>query len=222
MASVITLYQALHQGIFDRLKYLDGIPPLLFRLILAPVMVAAGLHKFLNFEDMVSWFGNPDWGLGLPAPAVMVFLAAASELVGGLALLIGFAVRWMAVPLMVSMAVAAGAVHWQHGWFAIAPGDPDTSAAKVVAMAGIPAAQASLENSVEVGKRVSAVKSLLKQHGNYSWLTEKGSFVVLNNGIEFAATYFVMLLSLFFTGGGRFFSLDYWLSRWAGGNVVGG
>ena len=208
MASVITLYQALHQGIFDRLKYLDGIPPLLFRLILAPVMVAAGLHKFVNFEDMVGWFGNPDWGLGLPAPALMVFLAAASELVGGLALLVGFAVRWMAVPLMVSMAVAAGAVHWQHGWFAIAPGDPDTSAAKVVAMAGIPAAQASLENSVEVGKRVSAAKSLLKQHGNYPWLTEKGSFVVLNNGIEFAATYFVMLLSLFFTGGGRFFSLD--------------
>jgi uncharacterized membrane protein YphA (DoxX/SURF4 family) len=35
--------------------------------------------------------------------------------------------------------------------------------------------------------------------------------VILNNGIEFAATYFVMLLSLFFTGAGRFFSLDYWI-----------
>ena len=216
MTSPIALYQTLHTGIFSRLKYLDGIPPLLFRLILAPVMVAAGLHKFLNFEDMVSWFGNPDWGLGLPVPALMVFLAAASELVGGLALLIGLAVRWMAIPLMVSMAVAIGAVHWEHGWFAIAPGDPDTSAAKAVAMLGIPAAKDSLENSIEVGKRVSAVKSLLKQHGNYAWLTEKGSFVVLNNGIEFAASYFVMLLSLFFTGGGRFVSLDYWLSRWFG------
>jgi len=36
---------------------------------------------------------------------------------------------------------------------------------------------------------------------------------VLNNGIEFAATYLVMLLSLFFTGGGRLLSLDYWLQR---------
>ncbi len=216
MASPITLYQTLHQSIFGRLKYLDGLPPLLFRLFLAPVMIAAGLHKFMNFEDMVSWFGNPDWGLGLPAPAVMVFLAAAAEFAGGLLLLIGFAVRWVTIPLMVSMLVAAFAVHWENGWFAIAPGDPETSSAKVVAMAGVPAAKHSLENSVEVGKRVSAAKQILKEHGNYSWLTEKGSFVVLNNGIEFAATYFILLLSLFFTGGGRFFSLDYWLARWLG------
>ena len=40
--------------------------------------------------------------------------------------------------------------------------------------------------------------------------------MVLNNGIEFAATYFIMLLSLLFTGGGRYSSLDYWLARRAG------
>ena len=39
------------------------------------------------------------------------------------------------------------------------------------------------------------------------------SLVVLNNGIEFAATYFVMLLALFFLGGGRFVSVDYWMAR---------
>lgn len=220
MASPIALYQTLHNGIFGRLKYLDGLPPLLLRLILAPVMIAAGSHKFANFEDMVGWFGNSDWGLGLPIPAVMVFLAAAAELFGGIALLIGLAVRWACIPLMIAMAVAIFSVHWEHGWFAIAPGDPDTSAAKVVAMAGFPAAKASLENSVEVGKRVSAAKGLLKQHGNYAWLTEKGSFVVLNNGIEFGAIYFVMLLSLFFTGGGRFVSLDYWFLRWFGGKSI--
>ena len=107
MASPITLYHTLHQGIFERLKYLDGVPPLLFRSFLAPVMIAAGLHKIVNFEDMVSWFGNPDWGLGLPAPALMVFLAAAAEFAGGLLLLIGLAVRWVTIPLMVSMLVAA-------------------------------------------------------------------------------------------------------------------
>jgi uncharacterized membrane protein YphA (DoxX/SURF4 family) len=36
---------------------------------------------------------------------------------------------------------------------------------------------------------------------------------VLNNGIEFAVTYLLMLLSLFFTGPGRFLSVDYWLRR---------
>jgi putative oxidoreductase len=37
--------------------------------------------------------------------------------------------------------------------------------------------------------------------------------MILNNGIEFAATYFVMLLALFFMGGGRWVSLDDWLRR---------
>ena len=36
---------------------------------------------------------------------------------------------------------------------------------------------------------------------------------ILNNGIEFSAIYFAMLLSLFFMGGGRFVSIDYWLKR---------
>ncbi len=218
MNSIVTLYTNFHRARFSRLQYLDGLAPLLLRLILAPVMIAAGWHKFHNFEDMVSWFGNADWGLGLPAPVLMVFLAAFSELVGGLALLIGLAVRWFAIPLMVSMLVAAASVHWQHGWFAIAPGNPETSTAKVLADVGIPAAKRSLENSVGVGERVSAAKSILREHGNYDWLSEKGSFVVLNNGIEFAATYFVMLLSLLFSGGGRYFSLDYWLKRalWKG------
>lgn len=213
MISIITKCQTLQNKVFGCFKYLDGLPPLLFRLILAPVLMSAGWHKFANFDDMVSWFGNSDWGLGLPAPAIMVFLAAAAELFGGFALLIGLAVRLACIPLLVTMLVAVFSVHWEHGWFAIAPGDPETSAAKVVSVAGFPAAKASLENSAEVGKRLNAAKSLLREHGNYNWLTEKGSFVVLNNGIEFAATYFVILLSLFFSGGGRFFSVDYWLAR---------
>ena len=55
-------------------------------------------------------------------------------------------------------------------------------------------------------------KDLLRAHGNYGWLTEHGSLVMLNNGIEFAATYFIMLLSLFFTGAGRWVSLDAWIA----------
>lgn len=37
--------------------------------------------------------------------------------------------------------------------------------------------------------------------------------MVLNNGIEFAATYFIMLLALFFMGAGNYFSVDYWIAR---------
>ena len=37
--------------------------------------------------------------------------------------------------------------------------------------------------------------------------------MVLNNGIEFAATYFVMLLTLFFIGAGKYASIDYWIRQ---------
>ena len=36
---------------------------------------------------------------------------------------------------------------------------------------------------------------------------------MLNNGIEFAATYFAILLALFFMGAGRYLSADYWIAR---------
>ena len=198
------------QDLFDKSRAVDFLAPLALRLYLAPIFIAVGLHKLHNFEGIVYWF---DQSLGLPAPELMAFLATAAELGGGVALLIGLAVRWVAIPLMITMAVAAGSAHWDNGWFAVAPSDPDTSVAKVLAVIEFPGAEESLQNSVEVGKRLGAAKSLLREHGNYQWLTEKGGLVVLNNGIEFAVTYFIMLLVLFFQGGGRFISVDFWLGK---------
>ena len=64
------------------------------------------------------------------------------------------------------------------------------------------------DNIEGVTERLNMAKRLLRENGNYDWLTETGNFVISNNGIEWAATYFVMLLALFFTGGGKL-SLDY-------------
>jgi len=195
----------------DKLNFLA---PLLLRLFLAPVFISAGLTKLYAFESTVAWFGNSDWGLGLPFPELMTFLVVAAELGGGFLVLLGLATRYVTIPLMITMLVAIFAVHWGNGWFAIAPSDPATSMAQPLAAIGFPAAEASLVNSEEVGQRLTAARGILREHGNYSWLTGRGNFVVLNNGIEFGATYFIMLLSLFFTGAGRYVSLDYWLLRW--------
>lgn len=111
----------------------------------------------------------------------MAGLATGAEVVGACALLIGLGVRWMSIPLMVTMAVAMLTTHWHNGWQAIA--DPKSAFANDQAAAAV--------------ERLSRAKDILKEHGNYDWLTETGNFVVLNNGIEFAATYFVMLLALF-------------------------
>lgn len=175
----------------------DFIGPLLIRLYLAPVFFMAGLNKYNGFEGTVAWFGNPDWGLGLPMPWLMAFLATATELVGAALLLLGFATRWISIPLMVTMLVAIFAVHWQNGWLAIATGS------------GLFATERT-EGAID---RLNRAKAILEEHGNYSWLTENGSLAVLNNGIEFATTYLVMLIALFFLGGGRYTSVDYWISR---------
>lgn len=199
------------QGLLDATRKLDFLAPLAFRLFLAPIFITAGLEKALHFSDTVGWMGAE--GLGLPFPLFMAFLATAAELVGGFCLLLGFAVRWMAIPLMITMIVAVVAVHWENGWFAIASTNPETSIVHIMASVGFPGAQESLLNSAEVNMRLDRINELLDQYGNYDWLTEKGSLVVLNNGIEFAVTYFIMLLSLFFTGAGRWVSVDYWIHR---------
>ena len=183
-------YYSIHEAIFSRVKYLDGLAPLAMRLFLFYPFLYAGKQKLAGIDNTIQWFGNPDWGLGLPFPTVLAYLAAYTEFFGALLLLIGLAVRWISIPLMVTMLVAIFAVHWDHGWFAIAQSsDP------------------------EVAMRVGAARELLQEHGNYDWLTAKGGFVILQNGIEFAVTYLIMLFALFFTGGGRYFSVDYWLSQ---------
>lgn len=60
-------------------------------------------------------------------------------------------------------------------------------------------------------EKLDKAREILQNYGNYDWLTSSGSFVILNNGIEFAATYMIMLLALLVLGGGRYFSLDYWI-----------
>ena len=57
------------------------------------------------------------------------------------------------------------------------------------------------------------MRDIIDENGNPDWLYEKGNIVVLNNGIEFATSYFIMLLALFFIGAGRFTSVDYYLNR---------
>lgn len=190
METIARCYYAIHNALFPRLRPLDGLPALAMRLYLVPVFWMAGTQKISGMESTIEWFGNPDWGLGLPAPELMAYLAAYTEAVGALLLLLGLATRWVCIPLMITMLVAIFAVHWDNGWAAIA----DSSAR-------------------EVAVRLGAAKDILREHGNYDWLTEKGNFVVLNNGIEFAVTYLVMLFALFFSGGGRYVSLDYYLSR---------
>jgi uncharacterized membrane protein YphA (DoxX/SURF4 family) len=193
MHKLAEFYYSIHKAIFPRLQYADGLAPLALRLYLVPIFWVAGTTKLGGIENTIAWFGNPDWGLGLPFPALMAYLAAYTEVVGAVLLALGLATRWISIPLMVTMLVAVFAVHWPNGWAAIADSNVD-----------------------EVAARLDTAREILQENGNYGWLTEKGGFVILNNGIEFGVTYLVMLLALLFSGGGRFVSVDYWLVHWYG------
>ncbi|MBK5932218.1 hypothetical protein CCR82_17180 [Halochromatium salexigens] len=187
------------RSLLDATRRVDFIAPLLLRLYLAPIFWMAGTKKFASFDSTVAWFGNADWGLGLPFPTVMAFLAASTETVGAVLLVVGLGVRLISVPLIVTMIVAMVTVHWQHGWLAIAEGSGSLFAN---------------ERTIGAVERLDRAKEILREHGNYEWLTENGSLVILNNGIEFAATYLIMLVALFFIGAGRYLSLDDWIGRW--------
>ena len=185
------------QDALDASRRLDLLGPLLLRLYLVPVFWMAGSSKLADIEATAAWFGNPEWGLGLPFPTLLAWLAGLSEAGGAVLLLLGLGVRWVAVPLILTMLVAIFAVHWPFGWQAIA--DP-----------GAPFAN---ERVLASAQKLARAREILREHGDYAWLTSSGRLVILNNGIEFAATYLVMLVALFFSGAGRWLSLDHWLAR---------
>lgn len=182
------------QKLLDKFQSLDFLGSVALRLYLAPIFWMAGYKKLSSMDSTISWFTS----MNIPYPEIAAWTVALVEAGGAIFLLLGLAVRWVSIPLMFAMAVAAYTVHWQNGWQAIAD------------------AKFCLFNCADAeaaGERLTMAKSILQEHGNYEWLTEQGSFVVSNDGIEFAATYFIMLLALFFLGAGKYFSVDYWIRR---------
>ena len=176
------------QDLLDATRKLDFLAPLLLRLYLIPIFWMSGTKKLGDMDSTIAWFGNPDWGLGMPMPEVMAWAAALTEAGGAILLALGLATRWISIPLMITMVVAAVTVHWPNGW-------------------------ATFGETAAASERLDRAIAILQQYGNYEWLTSSGDFVILNNGIELAATYFIMLLVLFFYGAGRYVSLDYWIAR---------
>ena len=182
--------KSLYNKYVNFVSNLGDIPLLAMRLILAYAFFGPAMMKWGNMEATIEWFGNPEWGLGLPFPALNAYLAATTEFLGVWLLLFGFGTRIISIPLIITMIMAYVTVHQGHGWLAIASADNDPG----------------------VAERLEMARSILKEHGNYEWLTEKGSFVILQNGAEFVATYTVMLLTLISFGPGRI-SVDHLIGK---------
>ena len=87
--------------LFTRAAAVDGCPSV------GMMLLAHGWGKLTSFAERSSSFPDP---LGVGSSLSMA-LATGAEAFCALAVILGFATRWAAVPLMVTMAVAALIIH---------------------------------------------------------------------------------------------------------------
>ena len=77
------------------------------RLLLALMFIMAGFGKLTNLEGTAGYIASG----GLPAPMVLAVLVGLLELVGGLALVVGYQVRWGGLALALFTLAASVLFH---------------------------------------------------------------------------------------------------------------
>ncbi len=169
---------------FGWLRGLDFLPPLLLRLFLAPLLWVSGVQKIglfkaadVDFLNPITWVDMTAYNatvsafqsssIPVPLPELMAWIVPGVEIVGAVFLLVGFAVRWVSIPLLILVAC-------------------------------------SLVANLVGTELMATLEGFVANHG-YS----NPEFAALTQML----TYFIMFLTLFFMGAGRFFSIDWLLHR---------
>jgi putative oxidoreductase len=96
----------------DVLTKCKDLPLLAMRLLLAYGFYGPAMNKLKNINGVISWFEQME----LPMPALNAYMAAATESVGVVLLVLGLGVRFISLPLIVTMLVAIKTVHWSNGF----------------------------------------------------------------------------------------------------------
>jgi putative oxidoreductase len=117
----------------------------ILRVVVGVVFVAHGGQKLFatGLDDVAAGFAK----LSIPVPEVATMVVTLVELLGGLALIVGWVVRWAALLLAVDMLVAMLVVHLRGGFFL--PEGVEyvlTLLAATVALVLLGAGRASLDN----------------------------------------------------------------------------
>lgn len=77
------------------------------RILLALMFILAGFSKFASLEGTAGYIASG----GLPMPGVLAFLTASLEVIGGLAIAVGFHARWAALALALFTLLASVLFH---------------------------------------------------------------------------------------------------------------
>jgi len=115
LPAIVEFYKYLSLGLS---KSADQIPPLLLRLILAYEFWEAGVMKYGG----KNWFNNLSFSLpfNLFSNDVLWFMSTWVEIIGALALVLGFGTRIFSLLLIVLTIVAIQTVHWSSDWTSLA------------------------------------------------------------------------------------------------------
>jgi putative oxidoreductase len=110
MNRIVTLLEGL-ASLADRVgTALAWLSPTLARLTVGLVFFQSGWGKLHDLGKVTDYFTQ----LGLPAPGFQASLASTAEFVCGGLVLVGFATRFAAVPLIVTMCVAIRTALWDQ------------------------------------------------------------------------------------------------------------
>ncbi|GET22327.1 DoxX family protein [Prolixibacter denitrificans] len=107
------LYSTYHK-LVEAISKAKALPLLFLRLILAYGFMGPAKMKWSNMDGVISWFTQ----MGMPMPTLNAYMAASTEALGVILLLLGLGTRIITIPLMFVMFVAIKTVHWQHGFAA--------------------------------------------------------------------------------------------------------
>ena len=79
------------------MKNFENVLNLLGRIAIAALFLPAGLNKLMGMEGAMGYFTS----LGLPVVAVLIWVIIAIEVLGGLALILGYKTRFVAIGLAI-------------------------------------------------------------------------------------------------------------------------
>ncbi|NSL87890.1 DoxX family protein [Chitinophaga solisilvae] len=102
----------LYASFARRLSVLRDWPLLLIRLVLAYGFWHPAMMKWKDIHGIGDWFAQ----LQIPLPYFNAYLVAVTELLGVVLLTLGLFVRFITIPLMISMVVAIITVHLANGF----------------------------------------------------------------------------------------------------------
>jgi putative oxidoreductase len=96
----------------EYLSRLQSLPLLALRLVLAYGFYGTAMMKWGNINGVADWFQSMNY----PFPVLNAYLAASTEALGVVLLVLGLGTRLISLPLMFVMVIAILTVHLSHGF----------------------------------------------------------------------------------------------------------